>query len=51
MESTVTVNQTAKHTFFTRTFVVILVIQCCYNIAATFIATPIDARESALGPA
>lgn len=49
MESTVTVNQTEKHTFFTRTFVAILVIQCCYNMAATFIATPIGRQGVSLG--
>lgn len=49
MGVTAAVKQETKHTFFTKTFIAILVIQCCYNMAATFIATPIGRQGISLG--
>lgn len=38
-----------KYSFFTKTFVMVLVIQCCYSMAATFVATPIGRQGISLG--
>lgn len=49
MEASTAVKTRTKSTFFTKTFLAILIIQCCYNMAATFIATPIGRQGISLG--
>lgn len=41
--------QEKKYNFFNRTFVVVLIIQCCYSMAATFVSTPIGRQGVSLG--